>query len=155
MKGGDKMLSRKVEIMAAICLLVFPTTATNVSAADTTGQIFTQVDDILKANPLKPAETLQMINIAQDEMISLFIVRMVDGHVVKKHFHKTHDEVIFIIKGTGQMFVNEEWVSFKPGSIHFNPIGKIHSTKQTGNEPLVYISVFTPALKERDRNFVE
>ena len=98
---------------------------------------------------------MQMINIAQDETISLFIVRMVDGHVVKKHFHKTHDEVIFIIKGTGQMFVNEEWVSLKPGCIHFNPIGKIHSTKQTGNEPLVYISVFTPALKERDRNFVE
>jgi mannose-6-phosphate isomerase-like protein (cupin superfamily) len=155
MKGGDKMLFRKVEYTLVICLLVFLTTATNVSAADTTGQIFTQVDDILKANPLKPAETLQMINIAQDETISLFIVRMVDGHVVKKHFHKTHDEVIFIIKGAGQIFVNEEWVSLKPGSIHFNPIGKIHSTKQTGNEPLVYISVFTPALKERDRNFVE
>jgi mannose-6-phosphate isomerase-like protein (cupin superfamily) len=149
------MMPKKVEIMVAICLLVFLTTATNVNAADTTGQIFAQVDDILKANPLKPAETLQMINIAQDETISLFIVRMVDGHVVKKHFHKTHDEVIFIIKGAGQIFVNEEWVSLKPGSIHFNPIGKIHSTKQTGNEPLVYISVFTPALKERDRNFVE
>ena len=95
---------KKVAIAVFICLIVFLTTATNVNAADTTGQIFAQVDDILKANPLKPTETLQMINIAQDETISLFIVRMVDGHVVKKHFHKTHDEVIYIIKGAGQIF---------------------------------------------------
>jgi hypothetical protein len=49
--------------------------------------------NILKANPLKPAEKLQRINIAQEETIRLFLVRMVDGHVVKKHFHKTRDEV--------------------------------------------------------------
>jgi mannose-6-phosphate isomerase-like protein (cupin superfamily) len=34
-------------------------------------------------------------------------------------------------------------------------MGKVHSTKVTGNEPLVVISIFTPAMKEPDRHFVE
>jgi mannose-6-phosphate isomerase-like protein (cupin superfamily) len=43
----------------------------------------------------------------------------------------------------------------KPGTLHFNPMGKVHSLKTTGNEPVVIISIFTPAMKETDRHFVE
>jgi len=39
--------------------------------------------------------------------------------------------------------------------LHFNPMGKIHSSKVTSNEPYVVLSIFTPALKEPDRHFVE
>jgi quercetin dioxygenase-like cupin family protein len=155
MKGADEMIFKKVVIAVGICLFVFLTTATYAIAVDTTSQLVAHVDDILHANPLKAGEKVQMISIAQDDTVSLFVVSLVEGHVVKKHFHKTHDETIYVVKGNGQLFVDDKWVDLKPGSLHFNPIGKIHSTRNTGNESLVFITVFTPSLKETDRNFVE
>jgi mannose-6-phosphate isomerase-like protein (cupin superfamily) len=126
----------------------------NITISDTTSQIITNIEEILDANPLKAGEKGQMINVAQDDTISLFVVRAIEGFLLNSHFHKTHDETVCVIKGTGQMLLNDKWVDIKPGSLHFNPRGKIHSTKQTGNEPLVVISIFTPALKEPDRHFV-
>jgi len=125
------------------------------NAADTTSQVIAHLDEILKENPLKPGEKAQMIKIAQDDTITLFVVRSTEGFVLKSHIHKTHSETVYVLKGIGQMLINDKWVDIKPGSLHFNPIGKVHSLRNTGNEPLVAISIFTPALKEPDRHFVE
>jgi mannose-6-phosphate isomerase-like protein (cupin superfamily) len=48
------------------------------------------------------------------------------------------------------MLVNDKWIDIKPGTLHFNPMGKVHSTKNNGNEPLVTISIYTPAMREPD-----
>jgi quercetin dioxygenase-like cupin family protein len=152
------MTSRKaISILMGLLtvLTVFLTTSTYGNAADTTSQLVANVDEILQANPLKAGEKVQMINIAQDDTVSLFVVRLIEGSVVRKHFHKTHDETIYVAKGTGQLLVDDKWVDLKPGSLHFNPMGKIHSTRNTGNESLIFITVFSPAMKETDRNFVE
>jgi mannose-6-phosphate isomerase-like protein (cupin superfamily) len=103
----------------------------------------------------KTGEKAQMITIAQDDTISLLVLRATEGVVIKSHLHKTHDETVYVIKGTGQMFVNDKWTDIKPGSLHFNPMGKAHSIKVIGNKPLVVISIFTPAMKEPDRHFLE
>jgi len=151
------MLSRRNISISGIVvfLFIFLATLVSINAADTTSQIITHIDEILKANPLKAGEKAQTITIAQDNTISLLVLRATEGVVIKSHLHKTHDETVYIIKGTGQMLVNDKWVDIKPGTLHFNPMGKVHSTKVTGNEPLVVISIFTPAMKELDRHFVE
>jgi len=138
-----------------IFLFIFFATLVSLNAADTTSQIINHIDEILNANPLKAGEKAQTIPIAQDDTISLLVLRVAEGVWVKPHVHKTHDETVYIIKGTGQMLVNDKWVDIKPGSLHFNPMGKVHSVKNTGNEPAVVISIFTPAMKELDRHFVE
>jgi mannose-6-phosphate isomerase-like protein (cupin superfamily) len=153
------MLSkRNISILGMVIgLSFFLGTSMNLNAADTTFQIITHVDEILKDNPMKAGAKAQMIPIAQDDTMSLFVIRSIEGFILKPHFHKTHDETIYIIRGTGQMFINNQWVDIKPGSLQFNPMGmgKVHAIKHTGNEPLVTISIFTPALKEPDRHFVE
>jgi len=151
------MLSnRDISIWAIIiCVSFFLLTVTNLNAADTTSQIITHVDEILKENPLKAGEKVQTINIAQDDTIGLFVVRAMEGFAIKPHFHKTHDETVYVVKGRGQMLINDKWVDIIPGSIHFNPMGKVHSLKNASNEPLVLISIFSPAMKEPDRVFVE
>ena len=30
------------------------------------------------------------------------------------------------------MFINDKWVDVRAGSLHFNPIGKVHASKVTG-----------------------
>ena len=151
------MLSRRnVTICGiAVFLCIFLATPVPIKAADTTEQIVKQIDEILKENPLKPGEKAQTIKIAEDNTITLLVLRVTEGVEVKRHVHKTHDEIVYIIKGTGQLLVNDKWVDIKPGTLHFNPMGKVHSVKNTGKEPVVVISLFTPAMKEPDRHFVE
>jgi quercetin dioxygenase-like cupin family protein len=146
---------KKMPLAAMIVFLLFcPLTLASAHAADP-AQILTHIEDILKANPLKPDQKVQSIPIAQDDTISFMVLRVAPGVVLKSHFHKTHDEAVYVIKGTGQMSIDGKWVDFKPGSIHFNPMNKTHSVKITGDEPAVVLSIFTPAMKEDDRHFVE
>ena len=150
------MWARKIFNWAIlVCLVLLFFAVSSAQAADTTDQILTQVDDILNANPLKAGEKFQMINVAQDDTVSFVLVRFAEGAEVKPHFHKTHDEIVYVIKGSGQMLVNNKWIDVKPGTVHFNPMNKVHSTRNTGKDPLVVLSIFTPSMKEVDRNFVE
>jgi len=151
------MLSkRNITICGIVVFLsIFLVTLVPANAADTTEQVVNQIDQILKENPMKPDEKIQTITIAQDDTISFYVMRIVEGVWIKSHMHKTHNESIYFVKGTAQMLINNKWVDMKPGTLHFNPMGKIHSLKNTGNEPLVIISIFTPGMKVVDRYFVE
>ena len=53
------------------------------------------------------------------------------------------------------MLVNDKWVDIKLGTLHFNPMGKAHHVKNTGNEPAVVIAIYTPAMKEPDSHLVQ
>jgi len=137
------------------CLVLSFAIVVPAKAVNTTEQILTQIDDILAANPLKATEKAQIINVAQDDTVTVNVARAREGAGLKPHIHKTHDEMIYIIKGTGQMFINGKWIDVKPGTVHFNPMNKVHATRNTGKEDLVLLSIFTPAMKEPDRHYVD
>jgi mannose-6-phosphate isomerase-like protein (cupin superfamily) len=137
------------------CLVLSFVTAVPAKAANTTEQILTQIDDILAANPMKATDKVQLINVAQDDTVSINIARAREGAGLKPHVHKTHDEMVYIIKGSGQMFINGKWIDVKPGTVHFNPMNKVHATRNTGKEDLVLLSIFTPSMKEPDRHYVD
>jgi quercetin dioxygenase-like cupin family protein len=138
-----------------ICLFLGFLTLAPLNAENTTEQIISHIDQILKENPLPADKKAQMIKIAEDDTATLYVLRAIDGAEVKPHIHKTHDEIVYVVKGMAQMFINGKWVDLKPGSLHFNPMGKVHGLKYMGTEPLVGLSIFTPAMRETDRYFVK
>ncbi len=140
-------------LMAMCFVLVMA--AVPAAAANTTDQILTRVDDILKANPPSPTDKVQMILFAQDDTTTAYVVRLVEGAQVPGHLHKTHDEIVYVLQGSGQMYVNGKWSDVKAGAVHFNPMNKAHSTKNTGKNELVLFSIFTPGMKEVDRQPVD
>ncbi len=150
------MLSKRITSICGIVVCLFFFFSLNTAhAADTTEQIIKQVDEILKENPIKPGEKIQRIKVAEDNTATVLVLTLAEGAEVKAHRHKTHDETVYIIKGTGKMLVNDKWVDIKPGTLHFNPMGKVHHTINTGNETAVVISIYTPAMKEPDFDFVK
>ena len=154
-QGGNEMGFKKSGllclIVAAMLLLSFSVS----SAADKGCQIVGNIDQILKANPFPAGKKLQIINIAQDDAATYNIVRLRQGGAVKPHIHKTHTEFVYVITGKGQLLVNKKQVSVGPGSVHFNPIGKIHGLKNEDKAELVILSIFTPAMKVRDLQFIK
>ncbi len=150
------MLStRNLAIWGIVVCLFFLSSLTNLNEADTDSQVVTNLEEILKQYPLEPGATKPQITKFEDDSITILVIQNIVGMVLKPHFHKTHSETIYVAKGSGQIFSNDKWVDIKPGSLHHNPIGKVHGIKNTGNEPLVVLSIFSPTLKEPDRHFVD
>ncbi len=106
-------------------------------------------------NPLEAGGKIQMINVAQTDAVGVLIIRVLQGGEVKPHYHKTHEETVCVIKGSAQMLVNDKWMELKAGTIHFNPMNAVNAVKNSAEEPLVAVSVFTPSMKEPDRHFVK
>jgi quercetin dioxygenase-like cupin family protein len=118
-------------------------------------QIFSQIDELLEKNPLPSGQKAQIIKIADNDAATISLIRSIEGAGLKPHFHRTHNEMLYAIKGEGKLLINDKWVDFKPGGVHFNPVGKTHTVKQVGSEPFVFLSIFTPGMEEPDRQFVE
>ena len=120
------MFSKRItSICGIVVCLFFFFALTTAHAAETTEQIIKQIDEILKENPIKPGEKIQRIKIAEDDTATVLVLTLAEGAEVKAHRHKTHDETVYIIKGTGKMLVNDKWVDIKPGTLHLNPMGKV------------------------------
>lgn len=150
------LLTRSIAILGFILFLsVSLATLTPANETDTTWQIMTHIDEVLKENPLPAGEKSQLIKIAEDDTISVFVVRMMPGAKLGPHYHEEHDEIEYVIRGTAQLLVNDKWVDIKPGSIHFNPMRKVHAARNNGNEPLIVLIAFTPAMKVTDRHFLK
>jgi quercetin dioxygenase-like cupin family protein len=150
------LLTRSIAILGIILFLFASfATLTQANRADTTWQILTHIDEVLEENPLPAGEKSQLIKIAEDDTISVFVVRMMPGAKLGPHYHEEHDEIEYVIRGTAQLLVNDKWVDIKPGSIHFNPMRKVHAARNNGNQPLIVLIAFTPAMKVTDRHFLK
>jgi len=58
--------------------------------------------------------------------------------------HVTVDEVIFIYKGEGEMYINGKWVPVKAGELHVCPRGVAHATRAVPGKELLSFNIFTP-----------
>ena len=61
------------------------------------------------------------------------------------HAHP-HEEVVYILAGTGQLWIEENAVGeLRPGSVVFFPIGVRHTLENTGRDDLRVLGAFSPA----------
>jgi len=61
------------------------------------------------------------------------------GAVDEAHAHDYGEETIFVIRGEGMLFAQDEEFALKPGSCVFIPRGVVHSVRNIGSEPLLAI----------------
>jgi mannose-6-phosphate isomerase-like protein (cupin superfamily) len=64
--------------------------------------------------------------------------------VIGRHIHLTTDEVVFVYKGEGEMYINGQWVPVKAGTLHVCPRGVAHATRALPGKELWLISIFSP-----------
>jgi mannose-6-phosphate isomerase-like protein (cupin superfamily) len=147
------MLSTRIIVILGVVIFLsyFP----NLNAADTDLQVLTNLDEILKQYPLEPGVTKAKVTKIEGDCVTILVVQNPVGLELKPHYHNSHAETLYVVKGSGQIFSNDKWVDIKPGSIQYNPISKVNGIRNTGNEPLVFISIFYPALKDPDSHFVK
>ena len=73
---------------------------------------------------------------------------------IKAHYHATHEEVVYIVKGAGKMTLGDKTQEVKEGDVVFIPRKTLHSFAPQGGECQI-LSIFAPAFDGRDRIFLK
>jgi quercetin dioxygenase-like cupin family protein len=77
----------------------------------------------------------------------LGVVTFPPGSDPGTHKHEKEDEIIYVISGHGETKVGDLTYPLEPGMAVFTEPGIEHGVKNTGTEPLVMISVFSPPVR--------
>lgn len=70
------------------------------------------------------------------------------GEAHRFHFHPKMEEILYILSGTAEQWVEKEKRIMKPGDAIYLPAGLIHGTYNVGSETLDFLAVLSPAKSE-------
>ena len=84
------------------------------------------------------------------ERFSFGMVVLAPGKGHESHNHPGVEEIIFVMSGEGEQMVDDQPpVRVRPGASIYIPADVVHSTVNTGWEPMRLLVVYSPAGAER------
>lgn len=145
---------KRVLLATLVCFLVLSASALAASPGDVVGDwslidtkyekgMVISLDQFYASHPLKAGEATRGDVVFESPRCQVVIVTN-HGPLIGLHYHQSADEIVYVHKGTGEMYINGKWIPVKAGNIHFNPRGVIHATRVVGKEDMQVFSIFTP-----------
>lgn len=83
----------------------------------------------------------------ESDQMAITMVHGEPGSEQPMHSHPEAEQVYVVVSGTGLMRVDDEAQEVAPGMLVFIPRGAKHAIRNTGSEPLVYVSATSPPFK--------
>ncbi|MGA3175262.1 MAG: cupin domain-containing protein [Syntrophorhabdales bacterium] len=105
--------------------------------------VLIHLDDWFTSHPGKVGDSRGDM-VFQSPRSSVSLTTNKDTKGLGRHLHTTVDEIIYVYKGAGEMYINGKWVPVKAGDFHVCPRGVTHGTRAASGGELIYISIFTP-----------
>lgn len=135
-----------------ICLLIWSLAPLGALGAD--DQVLVKnVLEVLQKEKLDPQQSWKTTPILTGPNCSLNLAQLGTG--VKGHYHRSHDEIVYIVRGNALVTIAEKEYKVWPGYAYVIPQGTIHSFVNLGPDPCAVLSIFSPAFDGKDRIFVE
>ena len=106
------------------------------------------LDRMVWENELSQEEPLSSTVILKSDEASYHLIQVRGAE--KKHMHEYHDLAVFVQSGTGTMFLGKEKFNVRGGAVIFVPHGIPHYFVNTGPQPAVAVSVFSPPFDGKD-----
>ncbi|MFT5369312.1 MAG: quercetin dioxygenase-like cupin family protein [Candidatus Latescibacterota bacterium] len=82
------------------------------------------------------------------EKLMLVRVNMPPGQAHKFHRHPAMEEIIYVISGTAEQWVDQEKQILGPGESAHIPTDMIHGTYNAGDTNLIFLAILSPAIFE-------
>ncbi len=76
--------------------------------------------------------------------LSITWVECEPGSMQAVHGHPNEEQVYVIVRGRGVMQIGDEMEEVGPGTLIYTPPGLAHAIKNTGDDPLTYVSATSP-----------
>ena len=86
---------------------------------------------------------------------SLAEARVPPGITTTRHYHRNTEEIYYILRGTGRMYLDGEALAVHPGDAVAIPPGTAHQISNTGKEDLVFLCCCAPAYEHADTVLIE
>jgi quercetin dioxygenase-like cupin family protein len=61
------------------------------------------------------------------------------------HYHPHMEEILYILSGTAEQWIQREKRIMRPGDSIYLPVGMVHGTYNAGSEPLDFLAILSPA----------
>jgi len=106
--------------------------------------ILISLDEWFAESPIKEGEVGRSDNVSSVPRAALFVGSSKDPKGIGRHIHVTVDEIVFVYKGEGEMYINGKWVPVKADDLHACPRGVAHATRPLPGEELLTFNIFTP-----------
>jgi quercetin dioxygenase-like cupin family protein len=95
--------------------------------------------------PWGPHEWLCRPGLTDARDLLLVRVRMPAGQAHKFHRHPEMEEIIYVLAGTAEQWVDREKRLLSPGQIAHIPRDVVHGTYNAGSGPLEFLAILSPA----------
>ncbi|MGA3174179.1 MAG: cupin domain-containing protein [Syntrophorhabdales bacterium] len=107
------------------------------------------------AHPVEPGKMLRLEPMFQTpRVVVASLAAAGKGQLLDLHYHRYADELMFVIKGQCEEYIDGKWVLTKAGDMHYNPRGVIHAGRVVGEGPFMALAIFTPPPPPDDRVFL-
>jgi quercetin dioxygenase-like cupin family protein len=98
--------------------------------------------------PWGPHEWLCRPGLTDAERLLLVRVRMPPGTGHAFHRHPAMEEIIYVVSGTAEQWVDRESRRLGPGDIAHIPVDVVHGTYNAGDDTLIFLAILSPAVFE-------
>jgi quercetin dioxygenase-like cupin family protein len=95
--------------------------------------------------PWGPHEWLCRPGLTEARELLLVRVRMPPGKGHAFHRHPAMEEVIYVVSGVAEQWVDRDARQLGPGDIAHIPADVVHGTYNAGDETLVFLAILSPA----------
>ncbi|MBW3629782.1 MAG: cupin domain-containing protein [Gemmatimonadetes bacterium] len=105
----------------------------------------TSEEMVVEELPWGPHEWLCRPGLTDAEGLLLVRVRMPPGKGHAFHRHPTMEEIIYVVSGTAEQWVDQESRTLGPGDSAHIPPDMVHGTYNAGAETLVFLAILSPS----------
>ena len=81
---------------------------------------------------------------------SLAEARVAVGGATAPHYHPRAEEIYYILRGAGSLRIHEETRDVGVGDAIAIPPGAVHTIRNTGDEPLIFLCCCAPGYEHED-----
>jgi quercetin dioxygenase-like cupin family protein len=96
--------------------------------------------------PWGPHEWLCRPGLTAARDLQLVRVRMPPGTGHAFHRHPAMEEIIYVVSGRAEQWVERQSRLLGPGDIAHVPTNAVHGTYNAGNDTLVFLAILSPAV---------
>ncbi len=99
----------------------------------------------VESSPWGPHEWLSRPGLTDAEELLTVRVRMPVGRAHQFHRHPAMEEIIYVISGTAEQWVDTSKRILRAGDIAHIPRDVVHGTYNAGDDTLVFLAILSPA----------
>ena len=99
----------------------------------------------VEPSPWGPHEWLSRPGLTEAEELLLVRVLMPPGKAHQFHRHPALEEIIYVVSGTAEQWVDRDKRVLRAGEIAHIPRDVIHGTYNAGEDTLVFLAILSPA----------